>query len=210
MLETLGEGSTCLVEKVSIGQTILAKKNYISDIEKQRIIEEYQRTLMWSHPSIVRVAHLGSSHVYFEHIEGTVLSKTDLYLEEGLAIYLSLIQLLSYIHMRGHVHGDAHGENVIISHDKKQCRLIDFGCCEVFDEDQVYECDIELLAYHLEKFFLKMKPQLSPSIFQEFCDIKKWYQQRQYLEEEGLPYDRMETFLEKCLKEIKLKKRRLA
>lgn len=146
IIETLGEGGMGQVYRAydpTMDRYIALKvlKEGVGDLERKRFIREARLAADFSHPNLVRVLEIGQSvgmqWLTMEWLRGRDIGHV---LEGGkqtnfrliAKIFGQVLDALDYIHVRGIVHCDVKPENIFITRDHYDRRLviaklIDFG-----------------------------------------------------------------------------------
>ncbi len=86
-----------------------------------------------------------------DYIHGDTLDYIhDLTIQQIEFIFLELLNILSYIHSKGYVHGDINLSNIIIT-KQNQIKLIDFGFAQKYYKQNQMTKDLYELAACIEK-----------------------------------------------------------
>lgn len=142
VIEVIGQGSTGIVYRAKqreTGRQVALKTLRTDDEEMISIAEkEYQLLRSIEHPHIIRALDYFSTTdrvvLVLEFFEGLSLDKAigempTRCLSERTShdVFAPLLQAISHLHQRRIIHRDVKAENVIISADFKDIRLIDFN-----------------------------------------------------------------------------------
>jgi len=106
-----------------------------SDLHVKQFSREWKTTSMLDHPNIVKVFRLvkngDSWNLFMEYVKGKSLRQwfpERLFLfEEVVEIFEGILSALAYLQEKKIVHKDIKPENILVSEDLSQVKLIDFG-----------------------------------------------------------------------------------
>jgi serine/threonine protein kinase len=140
--EKLGEGSCGVVYKVrpkADNKEVAIKVMRMQDEEQLQIAEnEYTLLKRVCHPKIIRAidffTYSMGAVLVLEFFEGRKLEKVvreapRRRLREAVArgLFVQLIDALAHLHSQGVVHRDVKSDNILVSHDISELRLVDFN-----------------------------------------------------------------------------------
>jgi len=149
--EKLGEGSSAVVYKVRVraDSTVVALKVMRMDDEEQffNARKEYDLLKHVSHPNIIRgldfFTYPMGAVLVLEYFDGLKLARAvrqapNRHFQEATARHLStqLIDATAHLHSCGVIHRDIKADNVLISHDLMDLRLVDFNAAKQLAESQ--------------------------------------------------------------------------
>jgi len=142
VLEVVGQGSTGVVYRArhrENGRQVALKTLRTDDHEMIRVAEaEFALLRLIEHPNIIRAFDffIASDRVVLvlEFFEGQSLDKATSSLPERClservahAVFTPLLQAVGYLHQRRIIHRDVKAQNVLVSNDFKDLRLVDFN-----------------------------------------------------------------------------------
>lgn len=149
--EKLGEGSCAVVYKVrsrAENQDVAIKVIRLDDEERLQIAQkEYELLQHVNHPNIIRALDFFTfsmgAVLVLEYFEGRKLAKAvratpRQYLDEVSACRLSaqLFEAVSHLHSCGVIHRDIKADNILVSNDLLDLRLVDFNAAKRLEESQ--------------------------------------------------------------------------
>lgn len=206
VLGFLGEGVTACVERVRVGDAMLARKTISGAASFDFLIQEYTTLLELEDPAVVKVAHIDSKSVYYEELGGQTLYEVELTLEQGLDIYMQLLEVIRRMHQAGKVHGDIHRDNVIVSVDKQHMTLIDFATCDTYDCVTAKEKDIQPFLNCALQFFKSLGSKAPLKLVESFERLKEGYEHESYDVNEMLFLESLQEFFSQALEDLPRKK----
>jgi serine/threonine protein kinase len=141
--ETLGRGILGVVHRArrrESRQTVALKVVHASDEELSKVPRrEYDILRLLDHRYIVRALDFVASKILsvlvLEFFDGMPLGTATapargLPEETGRFLFTALLQAIEYLHSKGMVHSDVKPENVLVSKDLNDLRLVDFHTCQ--------------------------------------------------------------------------------
>jgi serine/threonine protein kinase len=149
--EKLGEGSTGVVYKVRArtdNKEVAIKVMRMDDEEQLQIAQkEYDLLKHVNHPNIIRALDFFTfsmgAVLVLDYFEGKKLAKTvreapDRHLQESTARHLcaQLLGAVSHLHSCGVIHRDIKADNILVSLDLTDLRLVDFNAAKQLTESQ--------------------------------------------------------------------------
>ena len=141
LIYTSACGYCCIYTSVSQGRRVVIKaikpELHGNRIYRDLLDKEYNIASKLYHPGIVStiglldIDHIGQS-IIMEYVDGIKLSDyiekhSPLSTETALSIISKLCDSLSYMHSHGVVHRDLKPDNIMITHDGRYTKIIDFG-----------------------------------------------------------------------------------
>jgi len=148
-LQAVGQGSTAVVYTAirrSDGASVALKVVRADDQEMvNRCQEEYDVMRKLNHPNIIKALDFFTfskgTVLVMEHFGGQSMDKvvsqqTNKKLDEASArrLFQQLISALSYMHGQGVIHRDVKAQNILVSEDLSELRLLDFNtACRLED-----------------------------------------------------------------------------
>lgn len=148
-------GSSRLYRIRKDGKYFLLKRSAIKGVRGQKILRrEYELSIGCDHPNIIDVYGLrkitsnkkeGTDkaeeefELVMEYVEGRTLTefmKENPSLKTKKRIFSDLLNAVAYLHQRRIIHNDLKPDNILISRNGDNVKLIDFGLC---DDDSHYE-----------------------------------------------------------------------
>lgn len=142
LLKALGQGTTGVVyaaRRKEDGRQVALKTMRTMDEEMMRIAhQEYALLSSIRHPHIIEAldffAATDRTVVVLEYFDGHTLDKTvstasGRRLSESVAhtLFLALMQAVAHLHQHRIIHRDVKAQNVLVAHNFKDLRLIDFN-----------------------------------------------------------------------------------
>lgn len=145
ILETIGQGSTAIVKRARRkvdGKDVALKIVRSDDDETIKATKrEFEILRELEHQGILKVFDIFASSVHvvlvlelFEgcHLGRAIRDQPEMSLDEAKAcgLFAQLLNVVSYLHSQGIVHSDIKPENILVSRDLSQLRLVDFNFCQ--------------------------------------------------------------------------------
>jgi eukaryotic-like serine/threonine-protein kinase len=119
----------------------LLKRDYVEDSEyASRFMQEARAAGALSHPGIVTIYDVGEAdgqpYIAMELLDGqpldaVMLEHKKLPQQQVMAFAVQLAQALDYAHQQGVVHRDIKPSNIVVSRDRTQVKLLDFGIARI-------------------------------------------------------------------------------
>lgn len=137
--ELPSQGFNILIKAKRFGKWFLLKglkEEYRHDPVYQKILhKEFEIMANLSHPSVVSVFSLEEVHPYgtcivMEYIDGITLVEFMLHpqsIEQRLRIFYNILDAMRYIHAHQVIHRDLKPSNILVTHNNRNVKIIDFG-----------------------------------------------------------------------------------
>lgn len=137
--ELPSQGFNILVKAKRFGKWFLLKglkEEYRHDPIYQKILhKEFEIMANLSHPSVVSVFSFEEVHPYgtcivMEYIDGITLVEFMLHpqsIEQRLRVFYNILDAMRYIHAHQVIHRDLKPSNILVTHNNRNVKIIDFG-----------------------------------------------------------------------------------
>ncbi len=139
LTELPSHGFNILIKAKRFGKWFLLKglkKEYRNDPTYQRLLrKEFEIMVSLSHPSIVSVFSIENVSIYgtciiMEYIDGITLAEFMLQPQNSdlrLRMFYNILDAMRYVHAHQVIHRDLKPSNILVTHNNKNVKIIDFG-----------------------------------------------------------------------------------
>ena len=137
--ELPSQGFNILIKAKRFGKWFLLKglkEEYRHDPVYQKVLrKEFEIMASLSHPSVVSVFSLEEVHPYgtcivMEYVDGITLVEFMLHpqsTDQRLRIFYNIMDAMRYIHANQVTHRDLKPSNILVTHNNRNVKIIDFG-----------------------------------------------------------------------------------
>ena len=137
--ELPSQGFNILIKAKRFGKWFLLKglkEEYRHDPVYQKVLrKEFEIMASLSHPSVVSVFSLEEVHPYgtcivMEYVDGITLVEFMLHpqsTDQRLRVFYNILDAMRYIHANQVTHRDLKPSNILVTHNNRNVKIIDFG-----------------------------------------------------------------------------------
>ena len=137
--ELPSQGFNILIKAKRFGKWFLLKglkEEYRHDSVYQKVLrKEFEIMASLSHPSVVSVFSLEEVHPYgtcivMEYVDGITLVEFMLHpqsTDQRLRVFYNILDAMRYIHANQVTHRDLKPSNILVTHNNRNVKIIDFG-----------------------------------------------------------------------------------
>ena len=137
--ERPSQGFNIMIKAKRFGKWFLLKglkEEYRHDPVYQKVLrKEFEIMASLSHPSVVSVFSLEEVHPYgtcivMEYVDGITLVEFMLHpqsTDQRLRVFYNILDAMRYIHANQVTHRDLKPSNILVTHNNRNVKIIDFG-----------------------------------------------------------------------------------
>lgn len=169
--------------------------------------KEYEVLTRLNHPSVVNVYDMVSipslgPTIVMEYVDGTTLDKAGLQLSERRRVARQLADALAYVHSCQVVHRDLKPANVMVTHNGKNVKIIDFGLADT-DAYTILKQPAGTQGYISEEQQLQSVPDVRNDIYSLgviFSEMKLGWQYQHLIRRMLLPISERPSSMSEVLR----------